>query len=190
MKKLHMMAAGVIAVLAAAWIVPAAAQKSDVKQLLTGSAAFASYQSVKPGVFRKITAADLPAPLATPSSTNRAEMIPRPADAWPQAPANFKVDLYATGLDQPRKILTAPNGDLFVAESNLGQIKVFRGRTADSKPEQVSVFATGLNRPYGIAFYPSGANPEWVYVGNTNSIVRLPYKNGDLKASAPAQVLV
>lgn len=190
MKKLHLMTAVVLVGLAAAWIVPAAAQKIDVKRLLTGSAAFASYQSVKPGVFRKITPADLPAPLATPSSTNRAEIIPRPADAWPQAPPNFKVDLYATGLNQPRKILTAPNGDLFVAESTLGEIKVFRGLTADSKPEQVSVFATGLTRPYGIAFYPAGPNPEWVYVGNTNSIVRLPYKNGDLTASAAAQVLV
>ena len=139
---------------------------------------------------RKITPADLPVPLATPSATNRAQIIPRPADAWPQAPAGFKVELYATGLDLPRKILTAPNGDMFVAESNQGQIKIFRGRTADGKPEQVSVFATGLNRPYGIAFYPVGANPEWVYVGNTNSIVRLPYKNGDLKAGAAAQVLV
>ena len=131
MKKLHMMVSGLIVVLATVWMVSAAAQKIDVKQLLTGSAAFASYQSVKPGIFRKITAADLPAPLATPSSTNRAEIIPRPADAWPQAPANFKVELYATGLDLPRKrecftamhnfFLTRPDGTT-AAERFFGQM--------------------------------------------------------------------
>ena len=67
---------------------------------------------------------------------------------------------------------------------------MLRGRGADGKPEQMSVFATGLKQPYGIKFYPSGANPQWVYVGNTNSIVRFAYKNGDLKASGAAETVV
>jgi glucose/arabinose dehydrogenase len=190
MKKIYTITAGALLALAATWILQAAPDKIDPGKLLVGQAAFASYQTVKPGVFRKITAADLPAPLATPSATNRAQLIPRPADAWPQAPPNFTVDLYTTGLDQPRKILMAPNGDFFVVESQLGQIKVFRGLNREGQPEEVSVFATGLERPYGVAFYPPGPNPEWVYVGNTNSVVRLPYKNGDLKAGGTAQVLV
>ena len=182
--------------LAATWIAQAAPDQirplltAAGRELLVGQAAFADYRSVKPGVLRKITAADLPAPYATPSATNRAQLVPRPADGWPQALPNFKVELYTTGLDSPRKILTAPNGDFFVVESQSGQIKVFRGRSSEGKPEQVSVFVTGLERPYGIAFYPAGANPEWVYIGNTNSIVRVPYKSGDLKASATPQVVV
>jgi glucose/arabinose dehydrogenase len=44
-----------------------------------------------------------------------------------------------------------------------------------------------LNRPYGIAFYPLGPDPKYVYVGNTDSVVRFPYHNGDLKASRPAE---
>ena len=84
----------------------------------------------------------------------------------------------------------APNGDLFVAESQAGQVKVFRGRGQDGKPEQVSVFATGLKRPFGINFYPPGANPQWVYVGNTNAVVRFPYRNGDLKATGGPQTIV
>ena len=68
------------------------------------------------------------------------------------------------------------NGDFFVADSHAGEIKIFRGRGADGKPEQVSTFATGLKRPFGVNFYPPGANPQWVYVGNTDSVVRLPYK--------------
>lgn len=97
---------------------------------------------------------------------------------------------FASGLDNPRELRTAPNGDIFLAESSSGVIRVFRGMTAEGKPKQAGVFATGLNEPYGIAFYPLGNNPEWVYVGNTNSVVRFPYQNGDLKARGAAQHLV
>lgn len=150
-------------------------------------APFTDYRYEKPGTVHKITAKDLPAPYATDSASNWAKVVDRPKDAWPQAPAGFKVGLFATGLDEPRKIITAPNGDIFLAESHKGDIKVFRGITADGKPGQAETFATGLNRPYGIAFYPPGANPEYVYVGNTDSVVRFPYHNGDLKATGKAE---
>ena len=176
--------------LAVAGLLYAAGNKIDNSSLLVGSAAFGDAPSLKPGTFHKITPSDLPQPFDTKSSTSRAQMISRPADAWPKAPAGFKVDLYAGGLTQPRKIVTAPNGDFFVAESSKGEIAVFRGIGKDGKPEQVSTFATGLNRPYGIAFYPPGANPQWVYIGNTNSLVRFPYKTGDLKASGAAETLI
>ena len=97
---------------------------------------------------------------------------------------------YATGLDNPRLIRTAPNGDIFLAESSSGKIRVFRGITSDGKPEQAAVFAGGLKEPYGIAFYPPGDNPQWMYVGDTDAVVRFPYQNGDLKASGPAQHIV
>jgi glucose/arabinose dehydrogenase len=64
---------------------------------------------------------------------------------------------------------------------------VFRGVTSDGKAEQSAIFATGLHNPYGIAFYPAGANPEWVYIGSETELLRFPYHNGDLKASGPAQ---
>jgi glucose/arabinose dehydrogenase len=98
--------------------------------------------------------------------------------------------MYATSLDQPREIRTAPNGDFFVAESHLGQIKIFRGRDKDGKPQQVSTYATKLTQPFGIAFYPRGPNPQFIYVGNTNSVVRFPYKNGDLEATGPAETII
>ena len=63
--------------------------------------------------------------------------------------------MYATGLDNPRLLRVAPNGDLFLAESGTGKIKVFRGVGADGKPKEMSVFAEGLHQPFGIAFYPS-----------------------------------
>jgi glucose/arabinose dehydrogenase len=116
-------------------------------------------------------------------------MVPRPANAWPIAPKGFKVELYATGLDNPRLLRLAPNGDLFLAESESGKIRVFRGVTPDGKPQQTSVFAEGLHQPFGIAFYPSGPDPKYVYIGDTDGIVRFAYKNGDLKASGSPQDL-
>ncbi|HWF39775.1 MAG TPA: c-type cytochrome [Candidatus Acidoferrales bacterium] len=151
---------------------------------------FTDFRYEKPGAFRRITVADLPAPFATESSRNNAQVVDRPHDAWPKALPGFKVDLYATNLNGPRLIRTAPNGDYFVAESDPGDIKVFRGISGDSKPQQVETFATGLNRPYGIAFFPPGPNPQYVYIGNTDAVVRFPYKNGDLKARGKAEHVV
>ena len=79
---------------------------------------------------------------------------------------------------------------MFVAESNHGDIEIYRGMTKDGKPEQTSVFATGLSQPFGIAFYPIGKDPQWVYIGDTNAVVRFPYKNGDLKATGDPETIV
>ncbi len=157
--------------------------------VITGKAALADYTQQKPGTFRKITLADLPQPFESESVDNGPQQTARPADAWPQALPGFKVEMYATGLDYPRLMRTAPNGDIFLAESHSGEIKVFRGVTSDGKAQQTEVFAIGLKRPFGIAFYPQ-ADPQWVYVGNTDSVVRFPYKKGDMKASGPQQVIV
>ena len=152
-------------------------------------APFSDYRVEKPGAVHRITVADLPAPFATEASNNGPKVVPRPEGAVPQAVAGYTVTQYADGLENPRLIRTAPNGDLFVAETGPGRIRVLRGRDASGKAQDVEVFAADLNRPFGIAFYPA-TNPQYVYVGNTDSIVRFPYKTGDLKASGPKEVLV
>src|SRR5712671_2657246 len=148
---------------------------------------FTDFRYEKPGNVRKIALKDLPAPFATPSAPNGPQVVARPEGAWPQVPAGFKVEEYIAGLDGPRMIRTAPNGDFFVSESKIGDIRVFRGITTSGKAEQMAVFASGLNRPFGINFYPPGPNPQWVYVANTDSIVRFPYQSGDLQARGPAE---
>lgn len=158
--------------------------------VLTGKDAFTDYTQQKPGVRRHLTVADLPAPHPEESVDNGAKMVPRPEGAWPQAPAGFKVTLYAQGFKEPRLIRTAPNGDLFLADSHGDKIMVLRGVGADGKAQQMTTFATGLNLPFGIAFYPSGPHPKWVYVGNTASVVRLPYKSGDMVATGAAETIV
>jgi len=145
---------------------------------------FTDFRYESPGTTRKITPADLPAPYATRGVGNGARMVPRPADAWPKAPSGFKVELFASDLKNPRQIRIAPNGDIFVAETSAGRIRVFRGIGTDGKPQRQEVFASELNAPFGIAFYPPGAEPQWIYVGNTDAVVRMPYRNGDLQARA------
>src|ERR1017187_7077475 len=181
-----------ITLLAAGLIFMASARAQNsggAPQMLKGQGSFNDWSNERPGNHYLIKASDLPKPYATDSAPNQSKVVPRPADAWPKVPDGFKIDQALTGLDGPRTIVSAPNGDLFVAESNPGRVRVLRGVSGDGKGVTNEVFASDLTKPYGIAFYPPGPNPQFVYIGNTNSIVRFPYKNGDLKASGPAQVV-
>jgi glucose/arabinose dehydrogenase len=117
-------------------------------------------------------------------------MTARASDALPQVPSGFVVEPIATGVQGPRVLRVAPNGDVFVAASDAGKILVYRLTAGSATPAQSGVFASGLNEPYGMAFYPAGANPQWLYIANTDGVVRMPYHSGDLKASAAAQTLV
>jgi glucose/arabinose dehydrogenase len=157
---------------------------------LAGIAAFGDWRTDKPGVSRLIKPEDLPRPGATPSSANVSHVVPRPPAASPQVPAGFKVELFAEGLNGPRQMRVAPNGDIFVAETRAGRIRVLRAADGETKPSANEIYASALNRPFGIAFYPSGSNPEWVYVANTDSVVRFRYKAGDLKAEAKPETIV
>ena len=155
----------------------------------TGQAAYGDFSTDAPGVWRKITVADLPQPFATSSGRGFARQAGKPQDIQLKTLPGFSVSLFASGLRGPRRMRMAPNGDIFLAESNGGRITVLRAKPGADKVEQTSVFAEGLSQPYGIAFYPEN-DPRWVYVGNTDSVVRYPYKAGDLKASGPAQVVI
>jgi glucose/arabinose dehydrogenase len=157
---------------------------------LTGKDALGDWTTDAPGVRRKITVDDLARPYDTPSANNHPRVANRPEGAWPKAPDGFEVTEFATRLEQPRVIVRATNGDLFVAESRANRIRVLRDADGDGKPEVNEVFATGLSRPFGIAFHPVGPEPKYVYVGNTDSVVRFPYKSGDTKASGEPETIV
>ena len=92
----------------------------------TGAAAFGDWRTDAPGVRRLITPADLPAPFATRSTANMSKHEARTDAEVPKAPPGFAVDLFATGLNMPRVIRVAPNGDIFVAETGAGRVRVFR----------------------------------------------------------------
>ena len=173
-------------VFTAAFIAPALAQSEP----LTGAAAFGDWHADKPGVSRLIRPADLPKPGATPSSANGPHIVRRPPSVLPQVPAGFKIELFAEGLSGPRQMRVAPNGDIFVAETGPGRIRVLRAADGSTKPSANEIYASGLHQPFGIAFFPSGNNPQWVYVAETDRVVRFPYNPGDLKASQKPETVV
>ena len=184
------------------------------KPVLTGQAAFTDFNQQTPGVRHKITLADLPEPKPDEAVNNGPHLVAKPDNAWPIAPPGFKVTLYAGGdfkptaasssinnqapsvpaapstFREPRLLRTAPNGDIFMSDSHGDKIFVLRGTRPDGRAETISTFATGLSLPFGIAFYPAGPNPKWVYIGNTDSVVRFPYKSGDLVATGAPEKIV
>ena len=148
------------------------------------------WTSDAPGVRRKITVNDLPAPSSNILAINRAHVVERPAGAQLRVPPGFTIEWYAGGFRDPRFLLTAPNGDIFVVESRANRIKVLRDRKGGGKPDVTEIFAEkGLNKPFGIAFYPPGNDPQFLYVASTDGVLRFPYRNGDLKARGPTEDL-
>ena len=143
-----------------------------------------------PGLKHHITLADLPPPYSTTSAGNAPHVVPQPANAVLSVPPGFTVRLFAAGMTNPRLVQVAPNGDIFIAETGAKRIRVLRAADGADAPSQNQIFADGLDRPFGIAFYPLGDDPQWIYVANNNSVVRFPYHNGDLTASGAAQVIV
>src|SRR5579883_370298 len=128
---------------------------------------------------------DLPPPYETRSADNPPVVVARPEGARLELPAGFHIAPYAEGgFDRPRWLAVAPNDDVFVADSGAGSIVVLRGLDADGRAAQRFTFARGLTLPFGIAFAPG-----FVYVGDTDAIVRFAYEPGDVQARAPAQTI-
>ena len=90
-----------------------------------------------------------------------------------------------SGITKARFMAIAPNGDVFVSETKTGRVVVLPDRNHDGKSDGVFIFASGLNRPHGLAFHTG-----FLYVANTNAVVRFAYQTGDLRASARATTLV
>jgi glucose/arabinose dehydrogenase len=169
-------------------VVLAQGASDSIGELLEGKAAFGDWRSDAPLVRRKIT--ELLPPYATRSAANSPRVVAKPAAAAPKVPPGFQVELFAANLRDPRVLRVAPNGDIFVAESEAGRIRVLRAAAGADKPSSDDVFASGLTEPFGMAFYPPGPDPQWVYIANTGSVVRYPYRSGDLKARGKPEVIV
>jgi len=158
--------------------------------VLEGRAAFGDWRTDRPGVRRLIKPRDLPPPQPAEAVANFVRVAHR-TDEKPIVPSGFAVNLFASGLTGPRLIRAAPNGDIFVAESRAGRISVLRPDAgAAGAATKKSVFASGLNYPFGIAFYPPGADPQWVYVADTGAVLRFPYRSGDLSPRGEPETVV
>jgi glucose/arabinose dehydrogenase/cytochrome c2 len=142
-----------------------------------------------PGKIHRVDIRKLPAPFATGSAFNFPRLVPQPADAKLAVPKGFKVETFASqGLQAPREMKVAPNGDVFLVETNAGRIKVLRSGK-DGKLADTNVFAQGLLQPYGMVLHPA-TSPQWLYVAEVNRVVRYAYQPGQRTASAVPEVVV
>jgi glucose/arabinose dehydrogenase len=166
---------------------PAAA--APAKGAAADSARAGSWHEDKPGDVHRLSADNLVAPYASESAGNGSKQVARPQGALPAVPAGFKVAVFADDMGKARLPLRAPNGDIIVSDANGGRVLILRAGEGD-KAASTSTFATGLSGPYGLALWPSGANPKYLYVANNNSVVRFPYTPGDLKAKGAPETVV
>jgi glucose/arabinose dehydrogenase len=152
----------------------------------------------------------LPPPYATKSTTQYCTITGWARGQKPTAPTGFKVDLYANGLDNPRNIYVAQNGDVFISEANteikwlkkLGadivgasksqnlnksanRITLIKDRNGDGIPDLKTVFLSGLNQPFGMLVLGN-----WFYVANTDGLWRFAYKPGQTHITGPGKMIV
>jgi glucose/arabinose dehydrogenase len=165
---------------------PAAAPKAAAA---SGADKAGAWTEDKPGDLHHLTVANLVQPYASESAGNGPKVAARPDGALPAVPKGFKVGIFAGDMGRSRLSLRAPNGDIILTEAGKGQVLILRSKGGE-KAESTSVFATGLTRPYGLALWPSGPNPKYLYVANINSVVRIPYTVGDLKAKGEPETVV
>jgi glucose/arabinose dehydrogenase/cytochrome c2 len=182
--------ADVVAYLATLKIPEGVTLKYEVMPAMAGGTNANDWQRQAPGAQHHFKVADLPKPFATRSAGNGPQVVAAPTNATPAVPPGFTVKLFAKGLRNPRLLRTAPNGDIFIAETQRSRIRVMRTADGAEAPMENQIFAEGLDRPFGISFYPPGDQPQWIYVANNNSVVRLPYHNGDLKVTNAPEVVV
>ena len=155
----------------------------------THAATPGDWQNDAPGVVHRVDLAAMAAPFATASAGNGPSTVDQPKGAALAVPPGFKVTLLAKGNSGPRLLRAAPNGDIFIAETKLGRVRVLRLTPDGAGIAEKSVFADGLAGPFGIAFYPLD-DPQWVYVGELNRVVRFPYHAGDLKAAGDPETVL
>jgi glucose/arabinose dehydrogenase len=151
----------------------------------------------------------LPPPFATASAKNYCKVVGWPAGRTPLAPKGFSVTRYAGGLDNPRFIYTADNGDVFVSEANtevkgikkiaakmlpvgksqnLGKsanrITLFRTGKGDAAPHRYT-FLEALNQPFGMLIISNH-----FYVANTDGLMEYDYVPGDTAITAIGRKIV
>lgn len=155
----------------------------------------------------------LPAPEhSTLPTYHMADPTPWPANLTPKAPAGFTVTRYAADLKHPRWLYMLPNGDILVAESSTeaetphgledyaanflqrnsdtqgisaNRITLLRDSNGDGKPDTRTVFLSGLHQPFGMLLLNG-----YFYVGNTDGVVRYPYKGGETSITAKGEKIL
>lgn len=132
----------------------------------------------------EVRAESLPLPFDTPSSSNPPWVGSRPSNATLRLPPRFHIAVFATGLSNPRNLLLLPNGDVMVAETESGRITILRDADGNGTAERTFTFTKDVNEPFGLAL-----RGPWLYVGDTDAVIRFPYRPGDTSATGSPQRL-
>lgn len=133
-----------------------------------------------------IDPSEMPEPFATESARKPSRLVPQPEGAALSLPSGFRMNVFAEGdLRNPRMMAEAPNGDVFVSDSIANRIVVFRDKDGDGRSDERFVFTEDTVQPFGMAFHK-----EWLYVANTNSVVRFTYKSGQTRADGPGEKII
>jgi len=129
----------------------------------------------------------LPPPFATPWFRKPTRVVAMPDGHTLTVPDGFSVNVFARDLQLPRFMALAPNGDVLLSEPfrGAGRITVLRDADQDGVAEIRETFATGLNRPFGLALWKS-----YLYIGNNDSVVRVAYAPGQVTASGPPEKVI
>lgn len=137
-------------------------------------------------IVRSVDPRSLPRPFHTESAIRPSRIIPQPADAKLYVPKGFRVNVFAEGnLVYPRWMALAPNGDVFVSDSRANRIVVLRDTDNDGKADKRWVWSDKLDQPFGMAFHR-----DWLYVANTDAVVRFNYTRGQTEADSDPERLV
>ncbi len=122
----------------------------------------------------------LPKPYATRSRIKLSRVHDWPEDKLPTVPEGFTVNRFADDLKHPRWVYVAPNGDIFIAESNTrfsaNRISLLRDIDKDGVADENMVFIEDLNQPFGMLVINNS-----FYIANTDGLYKYPYKEGDTK---------
>jgi glucose/arabinose dehydrogenase len=127
----------------------------------------------KPGDRFSVDPNTLPAPHATPSRANPAEIVPRPPQATLSVPAGWRATLFADHLDHPRNLLVLPDNSLLVAEQQADKLIRLADSDGDGRADLRTTFADGFAEPFGLAFHEGS-----VWVADTRRVWRLPWQAG------------
>jgi len=144
----------------------------------------------EPGRVHSVDLDALPLPFDTPSARNFPQLVARPPNAKLSVPRGFQVEVFATGLEGPRKMLLMANGDLLVSETSAGRVSIVHPSSDGTRASSTEVYAENLDQPFGLAFYPNAADPQWLYVAETHRVVRYRWQAGKNHADGEPEVVV
>ena len=100
-----------------------------------------------------------------------------------RVPPGFKVSFYAADIAGIRFMAIGPDGAVYASQPGRGRIVRLPDANHDGATDSMSVVATGLNQPHGLAFHKGV-----LYVANTDGVVRITLDANGGATGAPQYV--